>query len=62
MLGVDRLWEHKAINHFTFNKYWNGENPVDYFTQVGIYTNALTDIIPVKEALLLIKIKTQRSL
>ena len=57
MLGVDRLWEHKAINHFTFNKYWNGENPVDYFTQVGIYTNALTDIIPVKEALLLIKNK-----
>ena len=35
----------------------NGENPVDYFTQVGIYTNALTDIIPVKEALLLIKNK-----
>lgn len=58
MLGIDRLWENKAINHFTFNNYWQGMMPIEYFTQVGIYHNALTEVIPdIKEVLLLIKNK-----
>lgn len=58
MLGIDRLYEHKGINHFTFNNYWQGMMPIEYFVQVGIYHNALTEVIPdIKEVLLLIKNK-----
>lgn len=59
MLGVDRLHEHKALNHFTFERYWaQTEYPEDYFTQVAIYLKALQALNPlIAEGLLLIKNK-----
>jgi len=59
LLGVDRLMEHKAINHFTFQKYWSGELPLDYLTQTAIYIDGLqhTANPDLKEGLLLIKNK-----
>jgi CRISPR/Cas system-associated exonuclease Cas4 (RecB family) len=36
ILDTDYLWEHKALNHFTFERYWGGEDPVDYFVQSGV--------------------------
>jgi hypothetical protein len=41
MTGGDSLLEHKAINHFTFNRYWAGEIPMDYVTQVCLYLRGL---------------------
>jgi len=58
LLGVDRLWEHKALNCFTFDRVWNGELPLDYITQVSIYLRGLQDVNPdITEGLLLIKNK-----
>jgi len=59
MLGVDTLLEHKALNHFTFQRYWNGELLLDYLTQTAIYTDAIQrEINPeLNEAILLIKNK-----
>lgn len=58
LLGVDRLYEHKAINHFTFNKYWGGDYPLDYFCQCCLYIKGLRKVNPdIKEAVLLIKNK-----
>lgn len=59
LLGIDRLWEHKAINHFTFQKYWGGEFPNDYLTQCAIYIDAIQthDNPELKGGLLLIKNK-----
>ncbi len=56
--GIDRLCEHKAINHFTFQKYWDGEIPQDYIAQTCIYMDALRDINPdILEGILLVKNK-----
>ena len=44
MLSNDWLLEHKAINHFTFMRYWNGEVPMDYLAQTCIYDNALRKV------------------
>ncbi len=58
LLNVDRLWEHKAINHFSFNRYWEGTYPLDYFTQCALYVKGLQAVNPsIQEALLLIKNK-----
>ena len=60
VLGVDRLWENKALNHFTFERFWKGgEYPLDYFTQMAIYTEAIQrELNPdLKESILLIKNK-----
>jgi hypothetical protein len=59
ILGVDRLLEHKAINHFTFQKYWNNDElPLDYFTQCAIYISGLQKVNPaITEGILLIKNK-----
>jgi hypothetical protein len=59
LLGTDRLLEHKAINHFTFQKYWSGELPLDYFTQTAIYADGIQQELnpDLKEAILLIKNK-----
>lgn len=58
LLGVDRLYEHKAINHFTFQKYWKDELPLDYFTQCAIYMNGLQKVNPeITEGIMLIKNK-----
>lgn len=41
-LNIDRLFEHKAISHFTFDRYWSGsELPNDYFTQCAIYVDGI---------------------
>jgi len=58
-LGIDRLWEHKAINHFTFNRFERGaEFPLDYFTQIAHYLNGVQEVNPdITEAILLIKNK-----
>lgn len=60
--GVDRLLEHKAINHFTFERYAKAESihdlPWDYITQTCIYLHGLQKVNPeMNEALLLIKNK-----
>lgn len=59
LLGVDRLWEHKAINHFTYQKYCDGELPMDYLTQCAVYIDAIqrNDNPDLKEGILLIKNK-----
>lgn len=58
LLRVDRLYEHKAINHFTFQKYWNNGWPLDYFTQSCLYIKGLKKDNPdISEACLLIKNK-----
>jgi len=55
--GTDRLFEHKAINHFTHQKYWAGEIPLDYVTQTCLYMEGAKKLTELKEALLLVKNK-----
>jgi len=56
--GIDRLWEHKALNHFTFQRYLGGQYPLDYLTQCALYLVGLQKIQPeISEAVLLIKNK-----
>lgn len=59
VLGIDRLFEHKALNHFTFQKFWNNDElPLDYFTQCAIYMSGLQKVNPdIFEGILLIKNK-----
>lgn len=58
ILKNDIHWEHKAINHFTFEKLWLGEYPLDNLTQSSFYTGALQKINPdLARSLLLIKNK-----
>ena len=58
LLSVDRLWEHKAINHFGFERYLKGAYPMDYFTQCCLYLVGLQKFNPyLREAILLIKNK-----
>jgi len=58
ILGVDRLFEHKAINHFTFERFWSGTLPLGYFTQMAIYLDGLQQDNPdIQEGILLIKNK-----
>jgi len=56
--GVDRLWEHKAINHFAFQRYCNEEYPLDYLTQCTLYLIGLQKVQPdINEGILLLKNK-----
>lgn len=59
LLDKDYLLEHKAINHFTFQKYWDNEElPLDYLTQCAIYIDGLQKVNPeIQDGLLLIKNK-----
>lgn len=58
LLNIDRVFEHKALNHFTFEKYWKGEWPLDYITQCCIYIKGAKRVNPdISEAVLLIKNK-----
>jgi len=58
LLGVDRLFEHKAINHFTWQRYANGHAPKDYITQCCVYVKGLQAVNPsINEAVLLMKNK-----
>jgi hypothetical protein len=60
LFGIDRLLEHKAIEHFTFQRYAEGDYPFDYFAQVCFYLHGITKLNPdINEALLLIKNKNQ---
>ncbi len=58
LLNKDRLFEHKALNHFAFEKYWQGEWPLDYFAQSTLYLCGLKELLPeIDEIILLIKNK-----
>ena len=59
LLGVDRLWEHKAINHFTFERLTKGEAlPEDNIAQCAVYMRGLHAIQPdFRECLLMVKNK-----
>jgi hypothetical protein len=58
LLGVDYLWEHKAINHFSWQKYWEGSLPYDNISQCCIYLRGLHSDNPnIKRAILLMKNK-----
>lgn len=58
ILSGDRLLEHKAINHFGFERIWKGDYPLDYLSQTALYLEGLQNINPdMCEAILLIKNK-----
>ncbi len=59
ILGRDRLLEHKAINHFSFQRYADGGViPYDYIAQCALYLRGLQKVNPaLTEALLLVKNK-----
>ena len=59
MLNIDRLLEIKGYNHFTFNRFWDGELPLDNLSQCAIYLDALQrNANPdLKQCVLLIKNK-----
>lgn len=53
------VWEHKALNHFTFQRYESGaETPRDYFTQLALYIRGIQKLVPeISKGILLIKNK-----
>ncbi|MCE7975585.1 MAG: hypothetical protein DYH03_00130 [Nitrospira sp. NTP1] len=60
LLGIDRLLELKAVEHFTFTRYAEGNYPTNYLVQVVFYLVGLAALNPhIDEALLLIKNKNQ---
>jgi len=63
LLQIDRLLEIKSVNHFSYERWWKGQYPLDYFTQVGLYLHGLHAIQPdITEAILLCKNKNTSSL
>jgi len=59
IVAQDYLLEHKALNHFTCQRYWTGkELPKDYITQCCLYLRGLHKVNPdLTMAILLIKNK-----
>ncbi len=61
LLQITRLFEHKAINHFSFQELLSGTLPIDYLTQACLYLKALPHSHPelgqIREAVLLVKNK-----
>jgi len=58
LTGQDIHFEHKAINHFTFQKYWAGEIPLDYISQTCLYNLGLKKDNPdIRTSVLLVKNK-----
>ncbi len=58
LTGKDYLLEHKAINHFSFQKYLEKDYPMDYLTQCTLYLVGLQKLNPdINEGVLLIKNK-----
>lgn len=56
LMGKDYLLEHKAINHFSFQKYLEKQYPIDYLTQCCLYIVGLQKLNPeIKDGILLIK-------
>lgn len=39
----DYHYEHKALNHFTFEKLWNGSWPTGYITQCALYNKGIQE-------------------
>lgn len=58
-LGKDRLWEHKAINHFAFQRIVDDPSTAhEYYIQCALYLYGLQKLQPdITEALLFIKNK-----
>jgi hypothetical protein len=55
---TDRMYEHKALSSYGFERIWNKEWPLDYFTQSAWYFKGLSAIIPeITEGLLVVKNK-----
>lgn len=58
LTGEDYLWEHKAINHFGFERYHAGRVPDGYVGQVCAYIQGLQKVQPqIDSGILLIKNK-----
>lgn len=58
LLGVDRLYEHKAVNHFGFQDFLQGRLPLDCLTQGYLYIKGVKLLNPdLEEGLLLLKNK-----
>jgi hypothetical protein len=58
ILDNEYLIEHKAINHFAFIRYWNGEMPLDYFAQCCLYLTGIQRVLnDIDRAILLVKNK-----
>lgn len=69
MMGVERLWENKAINHFSFERYWTAEPddldalPWDNICQACIYCAGLQrEQDEITEILLILKNKNTDNL
>lgn len=58
-LGIDRLWECKGINHFSWQRYALGEAlPEDYLTQSALYLRGLRELTPIlRECILTLRNK-----
>lgn len=59
MLDNETHYEHKAMNRFAFDRYWNKEQyPLDYFTQSGLYRRGIQALLPhLTKTCLLVKCK-----
>lgn len=59
LMGKEYVWDNKAINHFTFQRFWTlAEMPWDYICQLCLYLEGIKNDQPdIKDALLLIKNK-----
>jgi len=58
LAGRTWLWEHKALANYSWERYWEGEWPLNYFTQCALYITGLQKAgWAVSEALLLMKNK-----
>lgn len=58
LTGQDYLLEHKAVNHFSFQRYLEKDFPLDYLTQCTLYIVGLKKLNPeISKAILLIKNK-----
>ena len=58
LLQTDTHYEHKALNGFTFDRYWEKETPRDYITQCILYQIGLRKLVPeIKQSILLIRSK-----
>lgn len=69
LMGMERLWENKAINHFSFERYWEADPgdlealPLDNICQACIYCASLQRVQPeITEILLVIKNKNTDNL
>ncbi len=63
ILGQDSHYEVKALNFYTFNRYWEGGLPLDYITQCVLYQVGLRKLVPeIHKSILLIKDKNTSAL